>query len=177
MRKRRPTTLVTAWPVRGSQPQPRHQPVTNHERHLRGHPRAIRPHQAITERACLRQTARRQRIERDSACMCLTLFRFSNLHHSPPTRCVFSTTKQAYDGHMNLILGDVEETIMIVDVDENENGGSGRINVRTTTIRLEACCANVHGYTMIVLLGCKAEDGNAFRTRRWGDFSAFYQRP
>lgn len=37
---------------------------------------------------------------------------------------------QAYDGHMNLILSDVEETIMLVDVDEPGNTGQGRINVR-----------------------------------------------
>ncbi|TDL29921.1 like-Sm ribonucleo protein [Rickenella mellea] len=36
----------------------------------------------------------------------------------------------AYDGHMNLIMSDVEETIMLVDVDENAApGAQGRINV------------------------------------------------
>ncbi|KAF7432950.1 U4/U6-U5 snRNP complex subunit lsm3 [Pleurotus ostreatus] len=36
----------------------------------------------------------------------------------------------AYDGHMNLILSDVEETIMIVDVDdENVTAGSKTVNV------------------------------------------------
>jgi small nuclear ribonucleoprotein (snRNP)-like protein len=36
---------------------------------------------------------------------------------------------QAYDGHMNLILSDVEETIMIVDVAEAPEG-QGTVNVR-----------------------------------------------
>ncbi|KAL0949359.1 hypothetical protein HGRIS_009428 [Hohenbuehelia grisea] len=36
----------------------------------------------------------------------------------------------AYDGHMNLILSDVEETIMIVDVDEEVQPGAQRtVNV------------------------------------------------
>ncbi|KAF4575080.1 U4/U6-U5 snRNP complex subunit lsm3 [Pleurotus pulmonarius] len=36
----------------------------------------------------------------------------------------------AYDGHMNLILSDVEETIMIVDVDdENATAGPRTVNV------------------------------------------------
>jgi len=34
----------------------------------------------------------------------------------------------AYDGHMNLILSDVEETIMIVDTDGTTNG-QGTVNV------------------------------------------------
>ncbi|KAH6914823.1 hypothetical protein BKA70DRAFT_1419783 [Coprinopsis sp. MPI-PUGE-AT-0042] len=34
----------------------------------------------------------------------------------------------AYDGHMNLILSDVEETIMIVDT-ENAPNGQGVVNV------------------------------------------------
>ena len=37
---------------------------------------------------------------------------------------------QAYDGHMNLILSDVEETIMIVDVAEGAPEGQGTVNVR-----------------------------------------------
>jgi small nuclear ribonucleoprotein (snRNP)-like protein len=36
---------------------------------------------------------------------------------------------QAYDGHMNLILSDVEETIMIVDVAEGAPEGQGTVNV------------------------------------------------
>ncbi|SPO21633.1 probable LSM3 - U6 snRNA-associated Sm-like protein [Ustilago trichophora] len=36
-------------------------------------------------------------------------------------------TLHAYDGHMNLILGDVEETIYVVDV--NEEGGQETVRV------------------------------------------------
>ena len=39
---------------------------------------------------------------------------------------------QAYDGHMNLILSDVEETIMLVDGNEAVPP-AGRINVRIFT--------------------------------------------
>ncbi|KAF7981643.1 hypothetical protein HWV62_18396 [Athelia sp. TMB] len=35
----------------------------------------------------------------------------------------------AYDGHMNLILSDVEETIMIVDVPEGASSAQGTVNV------------------------------------------------
>ncbi|KAG7449023.1 like-Sm ribonucleoprotein [Guyanagaster necrorhizus] len=35
----------------------------------------------------------------------------------------------AYDGHMNLILSDVEETIMIVDLPEGVAEGQGTVNV------------------------------------------------
>jgi U6 snRNA-associated Sm-like protein LSm3 len=35
----------------------------------------------------------------------------------------------AYDGHMNLILSDVEETIMIVDVPEGASDPRGTVNV------------------------------------------------
>jgi len=35
----------------------------------------------------------------------------------------------AYDGHMNLILSDVEETIMIVDVPEGAADARGTVNV------------------------------------------------
>lgn len=38
-------------------------------------------------------------------------------------------TVQAYDGHMNLILSDVEETIMLVDPESAANGQSV-VNVR-----------------------------------------------
>ncbi|KZP24524.1 like-Sm ribonucleo protein [Athelia psychrophila] len=35
----------------------------------------------------------------------------------------------AYDGHMNLILSDVEETIMIVDVPEGSSSAQATVNV------------------------------------------------
>ncbi|KAK0191159.1 like-Sm ribonucleoprotein [Armillaria mellea] len=35
----------------------------------------------------------------------------------------------AYDGHMNLILSEVEETIMIVDLPEGAAEGQGTVNV------------------------------------------------
>lgn len=40
---------------------------------------------------------------------------------------------QAYDGHMNLILSDVEETIMIVDLAEGQPEAQGTVNVRHST--------------------------------------------
>ena len=42
-------------------------------------------------------------------------------------------TQQAYDGHMNLILSDVEESIMIVDAeDDNQPLTQGRIKVSSS---------------------------------------------
>lgn len=43
--------------------------------------------------------------------------------------CIPTLLSQAYDGHMNLILSDVEETIMLVDLEENAPTAQGRINV------------------------------------------------
>lgn len=45
------------------------------------------------------------------------------------TTCIPTLLSQAYDGHMNLILSDVEETIMLVDLEENAPTAQGRINV------------------------------------------------
>ena len=42
--------------------------------------------------------------------------------------CLF--VRQAYDGHMNLILSDVEETIMLVDAAEGALPSQGVISVR-----------------------------------------------
>jgi small nuclear ribonucleoprotein (snRNP)-like protein len=40
-------------------------------------------------------------------------------------------TLHAYDGHMNLIMGDVEESTYVVDVDESGEVGSGvRVSVQ-----------------------------------------------
>ena len=60
---------------------------------------------------------------------------------------------------MNLIMSDVEETILIVDTDSVPNG-QGVINV---------------GFDLsffffaikLIATGCKTEDGNALRKRRW----------
>lgn len=46
-----------------------------------------------------------------------------------------SSLPQAYDGHMNLILSDVEETIMIVDPSEGAPGSHTTVNVS----RFPAC--------------------------------------
>jgi small nuclear ribonucleoprotein (snRNP)-like protein len=40
---------------------------------------------------------------------------------------------QAYDGHMNLILSDVEETIMLVDGPDGAPPGQGVVNVSPTS--------------------------------------------
>ena len=48
-------------------------------------------------------------------------------------RATIYAVQQAYDGHMNLILSDVEETIMIVDT-ENAPGGQGVVNVRVCLV-------------------------------------------
>ena len=42
-------------------------------------------------------------------------------------------TLQAYDGHMNLILSDVEETIMIVEQADGAPEGQGTVNVTTNS--------------------------------------------
>ncbi len=48
-----------------------------------------------------------------------------------------TTGKQAYDGHMNLILGDVEETIHVVDINEENGQETVRVSVlpRRLTVR------------------------------------------
>lgn len=52
-------------------------------------------------------------------------------HLSRFSSIAYTRDIQAYDGHMNLILSDVEETIMIVDVDdENATAGPKTVNVR-----------------------------------------------
>ena len=68
---------------------------------------------------------------------------------------------QAYDGHMNLILSDAEETIMIVDTESAPNGQSV-VNVRAATFNSSAC-----SLLELVELGCKTENGYAFCQRRW----------
>ena len=58
-------------------------------------------------------------------CMCVAASdsRFSK-------KIILCGYSQAYDGHMNLILSDVEETIMIVDSAEGLPEGRGTVNVR-----------------------------------------------
>lgn len=43
----------------------------------------------------------------------------------------FRLELQAYDGHMNLILGDVEETILMVDAVDGNLEGKGTVKVST----------------------------------------------
>jgi U6 snRNA-associated Sm-like protein LSm3 len=72
---------------------------------------------------------------------------------------------QAYDGHMNLILSGVEETIMIVDV---EGAPEGTVNVGSQ------CCKDFSTFVTSFRdsQGCKAENGHVIRERGWSDFSA-----
>lgn len=53
--------------------------------------------------------------------------------HACYTEFCNNNYKQAYDGHMNLILSDVEETILLVDANEAAPP-SGRINVSAFSI-------------------------------------------
>ena len=46
---------------------------------------------------------------------------------------ILNHNPQAYDGHMNLILSDVEETIMLVDGMEGAPPGQGVVNVSLTS--------------------------------------------
>jgi hypothetical protein len=63
---------------------------------------------------------------------------------------------------MNLILSDVEETIMLVDGPDGAPPGQGVVNVRDRhrPILLPSFILTEHP-------GGKKEDGNAFRKRRW----------
>lgn len=54
------------------------------------------------------------------------------VHHSTSERPELtgrSVRTQAYDGHMNLILSDVEETIMVVDVPDGVPETEGTVRV------------------------------------------------
>lgn len=73
---------------------------------------------------------------------------------------------------MNLILSDVEETIMIVDVPEGAAAGQGTVNVRSILSvenhRLTVACA-----------GRKKKNGDVVRTRRWcytGEYPPYTMR-
>jgi hypothetical protein len=61
---------------------------------------------------------------------------------------------------MNLILSDVEETIMLVDGTESAPPGQGIVNVSPHYPPLQ-------GFPYICASGGKKKDGNAFRKRGW----------
>lgn len=67
---------------------------------------------------------------------------------------------QAYDGHMNLILSDVEETVMIVDTESNQTINVGIFNIATVQ------------YTYVSSVS-ETEMGDAFCERRWCDTGEF----
>jgi hypothetical protein len=60
---------------------------------------------------------------------------------------------------MNLILSDVEETIMIVEVTEGAPEGHGTVNVSSVPFAVVSC--------LMVLIGRKTKDGYVVRERRW----------
>lgn len=60
---------------------------------------------------------------------------------------------------MNLIMSDVEETIMLVDA-ESVTNGQGVVNV----CRL---CKIIARTDLLDYAGCKTKDGDAVCTRRW----------
>lgn len=62
---------------------------------------------------------------------------------------------------MNLILSDVEETIMLVDGAEGTPHGQGVVNVSSVYPLNSISVPTQHA-------GSKKEDGHAFRQRRWG---------
>lgn len=90
-----------------------------HGRRIHRHPGAFRSHQAFSRRTRLCQATRRQTTHRR-----FTRARLFIL----PKSLQLNALLQAYDGHMNLILSDVEETIMIVDLD-GTTGPQGTVNV------------------------------------------------
>jgi small nuclear ribonucleoprotein (snRNP)-like protein len=75
---------------------------------------------------------------------------------------------QAYDGHMNLILSDVEETIMLVDGPDGVPSGQGVVNVRPTSSRFFFAISVLTEHP-----DGKKKDGDAFCKRRWGYTCAF----
>lgn len=67
---------------------------------------------------------------------------------------------QAYDGHMNLILSDVEETIMIVDPIEGGMDGHGTVKV---SLKLDAEQRGI-SYDFV---GGQEKNGDVVRSGRW----------
>lgn len=68
---------------------------------------------------------------------------------------------------MNLILSDVEETIMLVDGTESASPGQGVVNV-SPPLPLSQPFPSLHDIS-----GHETKDGNAFRQRRWGYSGAY----
>lgn len=87
----------------------------------------------------------------------------SVLWQNAPNACAEASFCQAYDGHMNLILSDVEETIMIVDQVDGAPEGHATVNVSShfcykgMYLVIEHCPSTQ---------GREAENGNAFRPGR-----------
>ena len=73
----------------------------------------------------------------------------------------FNLAIQAYDGHMNLILSDVEETIMIVDQPDGAPEGQNTVNVGTSSCRRRAILVTS------TFIGSETEDGHVVCARRW----------
>lgn len=48
-----------------------------------------------------------------------------------------ATVKQAYDGHMNMILSDVEETIYVVETDEVTNNSVVRVRPASLWVEID----------------------------------------
>lgn len=67
---------------------------------------------------------------------------------------------------MNLILSDVEETIMIVEQQEGAPGVQHTVNASLFLYYYP------NDHTDSALSGCKAQDGYVVRTRRWCDIGA-----
>lgn len=71
---------------------------------------------------------------------------------------------QAYDGHMNLILGDVEETIMLVDAPDSAPPSHAAISVRSSPAFSLAHIVYNHKLSIPFLVH-KTKNGDALCTR------------
>ncbi|KAH7097466.1 like-Sm ribonucleoprotein [Auriculariales sp. MPI-PUGE-AT-0066] len=73
------------------------------------------------------------------------LVQLSFTRHRPPTF-------QAYDGHMNLIMSDVEERVLIVDVPPDGNlppGAASAVGVKVATRRIEMLFVRGDGVILV----------------------------
>lgn len=94
--------------------------------------RTIRPYPTITERTRLCEVEGRKASNGYFA---------REFLHSLKLKLSLRVYQQAYDGHMNLILSDVEETIMIVDnVEGNTNPENATVNVSSIAMNLCMTC-------------------------------------